>query len=120
MGGEVRVSADRNAFPHGVPPSGGTRGTSEADAGANVRIRSLTSLEDCNACVGLQREIWGDESDIVPAALLHVVDFVGGVAAGAFVLHWALLRFLFRLAGISHGGLAHSAHILRLRPSGPN
>jgi predicted GNAT superfamily acetyltransferase len=111
------VSADRNAFPRGFPPSGGARGTSEADAGANVRIRPFRSLEDCNACVALQREIWGDESDIVPAALLHVVDYVGGIAAGAFDADGALLGFVFGITGIHDGELAHWSHMLGVRDS---
>jgi predicted GNAT superfamily acetyltransferase len=91
-----------------------------ADVGANVRIRSLTSLEDCNACVTLQREIWGDESDIVPAALLHVVDFVGGIAAGAFDPDGALLGFVFGVTGIHDGELAHWSHMLGVRDTARN
>jgi predicted GNAT superfamily acetyltransferase len=91
-----------------------------ADVGANVRIRSLASLEDCDACVALQREIWGDESDIVPAALLHVVDFVGGIAAGAFDADGALLGFVFGMTGIHDGELAHWSHMLGVRDTARN
>ena len=114
------MSADRNAVSRGFPPPGGTRGTSEADTGVRVRIRSLTSLEDCNACVALQREVWGDISDIVPAALLHVVDFVGGIAAGAFDADGTMLGFVFGMSGIHDGELAHWSHMLGVRDSARN
>jgi predicted GNAT superfamily acetyltransferase len=83
-------------------------------------IRPLTSLADCDACVALQREVWGDESDIVPAALLHVVDYVGGIAAGAFDADGALLGFVFGITGIHDGELAHWSHMLGVRDSARN
>src|SRR6185437_12464066 len=47
---------------------------------ANVVIRPLKTMEDCHACVELQREVWGfNQADVVPATLLHVVEYVGGL-----------------------------------------
>ncbi len=117
----MSVSAGRNA----------TRPTSESDdngsalrdatAGANIRIRPVTSLDDCHACVELQREVWGfDEQDVVPASLLHIVDYVGGIAAGAFDADGTLLGFVFGISGIHEGELAHWSHMLGVRETARN
>ena len=98
--------------------SDGQRMPREAVTGAAVHIRPLASLADCNECVELQREVWGFEPDeIVPAALLHVVDYVGGVAAGAFDDDETLLGFVFGISGIHDGELAHWSHMLGVRES---
>lgn len=98
--------------------SNGQQVAREATTGAVVHIRPLASLADCNECVELQREVWGFEQDeIVPAALLHVVDYVGGVAAGAFDDDGTLLGFVFGISGIHDGELAHWSHMLGVRES---
>lgn len=115
------MAANRNASARVLESSGGARVTREATAGANVRIRQLVSLKDCNDCVDLQREVWGfDQQDIVPASLLHVVDYVGGIAAGAFDVDGSLLGFVFGITGIREGELAHWSHMLGVRESARN
>jgi len=89
--------------------------------GATVCVRPLTSVEDGRACVELQRHVWGwDQADVVPATLLHVVEFVGGLAAGAFDQHGALLGFVFGISGVRDGHLAHWSHMLGVRESARN
>ena len=101
--------------------SDGAHFAREAAASANVRIRPLESLEDCNDCVDLQREVWGfAQPDIVPASLLHVVDYVGGIAAGAFDADGTLLGFVFGITGIHEGELAHWSHMLGVCESARN
>lgn len=115
------MSANRNASARVFEPSDGARIAREAAAGANVRIRPLASLEDCSDCVDLQREVWGfDQPDIVPASLLHVVDYVGGIAAGAFDADGTLLGFVFGITGIHEGELAHWSYMLGVRESARN
>ena len=115
------MAANRNASARVLESSDGARVTREATAGANVRIRQLVSLKDCNDCVDLQREVWGfDQQDIVPASLLHVVDYVGGIAAGAFDVDGSLLGFVFGITGIRQGELAHWSHMLGVRESARN
>jgi len=115
------VAANWNASARVLESSDGARVTREATAGANVRIRQLVSLKDCNDCVDLQREVWGfDQLDIVPASLLHVVDYVGGIAAGAFDVDGSLLGFVFGITGIRQGELAHWSHMLGVRESARN
>jgi predicted GNAT superfamily acetyltransferase len=89
--------------------------------GASVRIRPLTSVEDGHACVELQRHVWGwDQADVVPATLLHVVEYVGGLAAGAFDQHDTLLGFVFGISGVRDGQLAHWSHMLGVRETARN
>jgi predicted GNAT superfamily acetyltransferase len=86
-----------------------------------MQIRQFASLEDCNLCVDLQREIWGfDQLDIVPASLLHVVEYVGGIAAGAFGADGTMLGFVFGITGVHKGELAHWSHMLGVRDSARN
>ncbi len=50
-----------------------------------IEIRPLSSAAELEACVALQRRTWGESfADVVPPALLKIVQRLGGVAAGAF------------------------------------
>ena len=89
--------------------------------GAIVHIRPLATVEDGRACVELQRHVWGwEQADVVRATLLHVVEYVGGLAAGAFDKHCALLGFVFGISGVRDGQLAHWSHMLGVRESARN
>ena len=87
----------------------------------SVEIRTLRTIEECEACVSLQRHVWGFEpSDLVPVTLLHVVDYVGGLAAGAFDADDELLGFVFGVSGVRDGELVHWSHMLGVRESARN
>jgi chorismate synthase len=65
--------------------------------------------------------VWGfDQGDLVPATLLHIVEYVGGLAAGAFDQHGTLLGFVFGISGVRDGQLAHWSHMLGVRESARN
>jgi chorismate synthase len=81
-----------------------------------VTIRALTSLADYRACVTLQRAIWGDAFEAVPAAILQVSAHVGGLALGAFEANGQLAGFVFGLTGVHEGKIIHWSHILGVRP----
>jgi predicted GNAT superfamily acetyltransferase len=86
-----------------------------------VEIRTLRTIEECEACVALQRQVWGFEpTDVVPVTLLHVVDYVGGLAAGAFDTSGELLGFVFGVSGVRDGELVHWSHMLGVRESARN
>src|SRR5439155_9004142 len=86
-----------------------------------VCLRLLSSVDDCRACVELQRDVWGwDQADIVPATLLHVVDYVGGLVAGAFDPNSILLGFVFGITGIRDGEIVHWSHMLGVREAARN
>ena len=82
-----------------------------------VEIRALSSLADMNACVALQSEIWGEDFDgVVPASLLKVATYVGGVVAGAFDSAGSLCGFVFGISGVEQGDLVHWSHMLGVSP----
>jgi predicted GNAT superfamily acetyltransferase len=67
--------------------------------------------------VDLQREVWGsDWSDIVPASLLQVAAYVGGIVIGAFSDSGDLAGFVFGLSGFKNGEAVHWSHLLGVRP----
>lgn len=108
---------DHPPFAHASDPDQIVRSV----GGATIHIRPLTTVEDRRACVELQRHVWGwNQADVVPATLLHVVEFVGGLAAGAFDQHGALLGFVFGISGVRDGQLAHWSHMLGVRESARN
>jgi predicted GNAT superfamily acetyltransferase len=85
---------------------------------ARVTFRPFASVDDCNACVALQQEIWGAAfADHVPASLLRVITYIGGLALGAFAGDGALLGFVFGFAGVLDEQPVHWSHMLAVRQS---
>ena len=83
----------------------------------DVTLRPLASRADYDACVRLQRDIWGvDFADVVSPTLLMVSQRVGGVAAGAFDGAGRLLGFVFGISGVHGGRPAHWSDMLAVRP----
>jgi chorismate synthase len=83
-------------------------------------IRPITTLAEYRECVALQREIWGDSYEPVPAALLQVSSHVGGITAGAFDKDGQLVGFVFGLTGVSGSGVIHWSHMLGVRSAQQN
>lgn len=96
--------------PHPPPPTPGEEPWLE--------VRPLGSHAELQACVGLQRLVWGEHfSEVVPAAILKVCQRVGGVAAGAFDATGALVGFVFGITGPdADGRLVHWSDMLAVRP----
>jgi predicted GNAT superfamily acetyltransferase len=87
----------------------------------DIRIRPVSSLTEFRACVDLQAEVWGPEyTDSVPASLLQVATYVGGVVLGAFTTSDELVGFLFGLTGIDESEIVHWSHLLGVRDSARN
>jgi len=69
-----------------------------AAAAPGIEIRVCSSLEDCEACVALEKRIWETEDlEVVPAALLRVAAKTGGQVLGAFD-GGRMIGFTFALA----------------------
>ncbi len=84
-------------------------------------IRPLASSADYLACVGLQNEIWGEGySDVVPPAILKIVQRVGGIAVGAFDPDGTLVGFVFGITGVDKGQVVHWSHQLGVRETARN
>lgn len=82
-----------------------------------MEIRALSTLREMQECVALQAEVWGDDFDgLVPASLLKVAAYVGGVVVGAFDGGGALLGFVFGLTGVERGDIVHWSHMLGVSP----
>ena len=82
-------------------------------ADTELDVRPLRTSEELDACVRLQRKIWGMEyGDIVPASLLKVSQNVGGVAVGAFVNGDEAVGFVYGITGVRDGRLTHWSHML--------
>ena len=90
-----------------------------ADEQSDISVRPITTRAECQACVTLQHEIWGDE-DAAPASVLQVVSHVGGIVAGAFAADGELLGFVFGLPALMDGAVAHWSHVLGVRESARN
>src|SRR6476619_6079837 len=72
-------------LPVNIGPTSAPTPRQKALAKGDVVVRPVTSLADFHACVDLQRDIWGPEwSDTVPASMLQVASYVGGIVLGAF------------------------------------
>lgn len=83
---------------------------------SDVTLRGLASRADCDACVRLQRETWGqDFADVVSPTILMISQRVGGVAAGAFDDSGRLLGFVFGISGVRDGRPAHWSDMLAVR-----
>ena len=88
---------------------------------AEVSIRPVSSPAEFRACVDLQAEVWGPGyTDSVPASLLQVATYVGGIVLGAFTGADELVGFLFGLTGIDGGEIVHWSHLLGVRDSARN
>ena len=86
-----------------------------------VTCRPFASLEDADACVVMQRDVWGEDFDRVPATLVQAMLHIGGVAIGAFDDNdGTLLGFVFGLPGTWQGELIHWSHMLAVRESARN
>ena len=82
-----------------------------------VTIRPLETRAEHEACVALQRDIWGqDFADVVPATILMVSQQVGGVASGAFDARGRLIGFVFGISGVRNRVTAHWSDMLAVRP----
>ena len=70
----------------------------------SIEIRDLKTEAELRACVTLQRATWGEGfTEVVPVAILQVVQYVGGIAAGAFNTRDELVGFVFGISGIEQG-----------------
>ena len=83
-----------------------------------IEIRALHTPEEYAACVALQRETWGAGfAEAVPSAILKINQQIGGVTAGAFDEHGALVGTVFGLTGWRHGEPVHWSHMLAVNPA---
>lgn len=78
-----------------------------------IEIREMTKLEDFQACVEIQREVWGfdDPFDAVPLPLLIVSERNDGIVLGAYDKD-RMIGFVYSLPGIHEGQKVQWSHML--------
>jgi chorismate synthase len=82
----------------------------------DIVIRPLSTREEMQACVELQRDTWGRSfTDAIPVTMLQIAQKVGGVAAGAFSGS-QLVGFVFGITGVRGGEIVHWSDMLAVRP----
>lgn len=81
-----------------------------------VVIRPCESLADLEACLGLQREVWGyADADLAPVPILIVARKTGGHVLGAFD-DGRLVGFTLAFAGFRSGKPYVHSHYLGVLP----
>ena len=83
---------------------------------ADFSLRRLSTTDEFDDAVALQHDVWGDRfAEVVPAGVLRVVQYVGGVVAGAFTDTGELAGFVFGVSGIRDDRLSHWSDTLAVQ-----
>jgi len=81
-----------------------------------ITIRELTTFEEYDECIAIQKEAWGDEfEEWVPTSVLKVSQKIGGIVAGAYDERQRMLGFVYGLSGVKDGKPVHWSHMLAVR-----
>jgi predicted GNAT superfamily acetyltransferase len=80
-----------------------------------ITIRKCVGMDELNACVALQKEVWNfDDVDLVPLRMFVVSQKIGGQTIGAF--HGDdLVGFAFSIPGSRSGHAYLHSHMLAVR-----
>jgi predicted GNAT superfamily acetyltransferase len=100
---------------------GGIREMSATVPGIDrIAIRKCESMEELQACVTLQKEVWNfDDVDLVPLRMFVVSRKIGGQIIGAFDGS-ELVGFAFSIPGTRSGHSYLHSHMLAVRASWRN
>lgn len=82
----------------------------------SVTMKELTTFEEYQECVQIQRETWGDEfEEWVPTSILKVSQKIGGIVVGAYDASGRMVGFVYGLTGYKDGAPVHWSHMLAVR-----
>ncbi len=85
-----------------------------------IIIRECKGLDELNACVALQKEVWNfDDIDLIPLRMFVVSQKIGGQVLGAFDGD-VLIGFAFSIPGTRGGRSYLHSHMLAVRESWRN
>jgi len=105
------MNADAKAQPQELR----TRQASEG-----IVIRKCSALEEFHACVGLQREVWGEaDLEIEPVTMFVVASITGGQVLGAFDGE-KLVGYTLAVAGLRQGVVYLHSHQTAVRETHRN
>lgn len=87
-----------------------------------MRIRPLTTLDDCRKVAALEKIVWGytDAEDVVPPPVLIVSIKRGGILLGAFDDDGAMKGFVYSLPALKDGRSTQWSHMLGVTPDARN
>jgi predicted GNAT superfamily acetyltransferase len=81
----------------------------------SIEIRHCDKLEEFQACVDLQREVWGyADADVIPVRMFVVATKIGGQVIGAFDGD-TLIGFVLSIPGARDGHVYLHSHMLAVR-----
>ena len=94
----------------------GSRKVSVAgQAASEITIRKCEGIEEFNACVALQKEVWNfADIDLIPLRMFVVSQKIGGQIIGAFA-SGELVGFAFSIPGSRSGHAYLHSHMLAVR-----
>jgi len=82
----------------------------------SVRIRELTTIEDCRRLPDIQLLVWGHSArDLTPTHQYRISALMGGILLGAFV-KGELAGFVYSFPAIFNGKLVQHSHHLAVLP----
>ena len=83
-----------------------------------TEFRDLTTIEDFERVVELEKRIWGytNGDDVVPIPVLAVTAHRGAILVGAFDDR-AMVGFVYSIPAIYRGTLSHWSHMLGVLPA---
>ena len=83
-----------------------------------MRIRPLTTIDDCRRVAELERQIWGytDAEDVVPPPVLIVSVKRGGILLGAFDDGDRMQGFVYSIPALKAGAVTQWSHMLGVLP----
>lgn len=98
--------------------AGGSSEVSATVPGAEqITIRKCDGIDELNACVTLQKEVWKfDDVDLIPLRMFVVSQKIGGQVIGAFDGS-ELVGFAFSIPGSRSGHAYLHSHMLAVRES---
>jgi predicted GNAT superfamily acetyltransferase len=83
-----------------------------------VQLRDLDTIDDFDAVVRLQREVWGAACDeVVPRSQFVVAAKTGGILIGAEDDAGRVVAFVFSVPGLRHGRIMQWSHMLAVAPT---
>lgn len=84
-----------------------------------ITVRKCSEIEEFNACVELQKEVWKfDDIDVIPQRMFTVADKIGGQVIGSFAGEGQgarLVGFALAIPGNRNGRLYLHSHMLAVR-----
>jgi len=84
---------------------------------AEVEVRLCRGLDELNACVAVQKEVWNfSDYDLIPLRLFVVAEKIGGQVIGAFDAG-ELIGFAMSIPGARDGKPYLHSHMLAVRDS---